>query len=155
MNKVLSDLKMLRQLQSVILGYLILLGVMMFVTWVIPDKHVMLNIFTPIFYAGFIVLPFALVVLIFSLQVFKSVALQDPSLKAKVRLAGWSSIIVAAYILMSFTFYGAVSSWAFLINHDLEVAFQSSPQIMGLLLLATHVYVAWFAQKKLKASNAA
>jgi hypothetical protein len=75
----------------------------------------------------------------------------EQELKSKARLAGWSSLVAGAYILLSFGVYSSVSELASTVDHNLVVAFQSSPVFMGLSLLAIHVYVARSSLALLKA----
>ena len=152
LKKVLEDLKTLRTLQNIICGYLAILGLLMLLTWVSPVKEFIGGLTLIVFWAMFLAIPFALFVMIYSLQVLKAMVVVEPRLKNKARLAGWSSLVAGIYILGSFIFYGQISLWTFLISHDLEVAFQSSPVIMGLLLLATHVHVARSSLARLKAA---
>jgi hypothetical protein len=60
-------------------------------------------------------------------------------------------VIGGAYILTSYLFYSQVSEWAFIVGRNsLVVAFQSSPVISGLLLLAIHVFIVRRANALLK-----
>lgn len=151
MKKVLEDLKTLSTLQNIILGYLILLGGVLLLAWIVPFKEAMFGVIMPIYFGLFLVIPFALFAMIFSLRVFKAMVFVEQELKSKASLAGWSSLVAGAYILLSFSVYSSVSELASTVDHNLVVVFQSSPVFMGLALLAIHVYVARSSLARLKA----
>ena len=152
MKIVVKKLKRVRQLQNVVLAYLALLVVVMFVTWALPDKQLMLKIFIPIFFGMAVVIPFALGVMVFSIRVFHSMAKIDPTLETRVKFAGWLSVFTGIYFFSYVIFLEPIGLWAFTQSHDLVVAFQSSPVVVGLILLATHVFVARASYSKLNSS---
>lgn len=153
MNKLLKSLKTLIWLQNVILAYLVLLFGTMVITALVPDKSAILGIMLPLFYAMVIFAPFAIATLAYSIRVFTLLARTSPTSVRKVKFASWFSVVAGLYILGSFLFHSQISLWAGQISHDLVVAAESSRVILGLGLLATHVYVARSAYREARFSQ--
>jgi hypothetical protein len=156
-DKLIGQLERIWFLQRIILGYLALLFAVMIITWVSPSKEEMSQILLPLFhgilltlfYGILLVIPFALVVMVMTLQTLNSMARFDAILKPRANIAGWLSVFMGAYILGSFVFADSINAWAMSQSHDLVVAAQSSPVVMGLILLGTHVYVVKSSQSHL------
>ena len=103
----------------------------------------------------FLVIPFALFVMFYSLHVFQSSAKLDHSLKVQATIAGLLACLTGLYILIYFVYREPLNQWAFLKGHEFVVALQSSPVIMGLILLATHVFIARSFFNQIKIRNGA
>lgn len=139
MEKLLRNLNVLVKLQNVILGYLAILVIGMLVLWISPDKKIIMDIYTPVFFSMFLFIPFALFLLVFALLNFSRLSKTGLGLNRKLVFASWASVFVGVYTLGYFAFRNPIDTWAFLISHELEMAFQAAPVFFGLILLGIHV----------------
>jgi hypothetical protein len=145
-GKIKKELKSLRtvvRLQNAILIYIALFVSVAVSSWFAPLASAGTSFVVVIFFYGLILaIPYALSVMFYSLHVFQRSAKHDHSLKVQASIAGLLACLTGIYILIFFIYQEPLNQWAFLKGHEFVVALQSSPVILGLILLATHVFIA-------------
>ena len=155
MEKIEASLGMAQKLQRIILWYLSVLALTFLLTWILPDKGLMLQISVPIFWVFLLVLPFAIFTLIFTSGVFVRMAQVNPNLKSLAQVASVVTLISVAYLLIYLVWGSQILEIARQSDHNLVMILDFSPVGVGLLLLATHVLVVRSASAKLKFSATA
>lgn len=142
----MKSLKTLIRLQNVILAYVALYALFAVITRFVPisgpTSPILLPIFLILIYSLLAMIPLALVVLALAIKIFAQLAKTSSVVAKKAKFASWFSVFAGLYILGYFAFYAQLSLWATQISHELVVAAQSSAPVVGLALLASHVYTA-------------
>lgn len=155
MQKLAQKINRAILLQNIVLVLVAVLVTAVAVIYITPDKNAVSWMLMPYLYFLVFAVPFALVVMIYTILIFTSVAKSMPALKNKLAIASWASLFVGIWTLGYFAFAAEIHMWAFSISHDLVVAIQSSPVVLGFVLLALHTYVARVALKQISAATIA
>jgi hypothetical protein len=154
MEKLALKIRRVLLWQNMVLALVGFVAVAMAFVFFTRDKSTVTWLFMPYVYLVEFATPFGLFVMIYTISVFASISKAVPMLKVQIAIASWASVFVGVWTLSSFAFASEIHLWAFSISHDLVIAIQSSPVVLGLALLALHVYVARIARKKINAENA-
>ena len=155
MDKLQSDLGLAKKFQRYILWYLAVLAFTFLLTWILPDKGLMLQVSQVVFWVFLVVLPFAIFTLIFSSGVFVRMAKASPDLKPLSQLASFVTLVAVAYLLIYLVWGSQFLEFARQTDHNLVMILDFSPVGVGLILLATHVFVVRSASAKLKLAASA
>lgn len=158
MNKsiasVLEQLSLIKRLQWVPLGYLALLVFLSLLSWVPPFLALMVAVLLPVYMLVFVVVLFSLGLFIFTSVVLAKVSKLEPSLARVLNRVQVVGFVVGSYLLSYFFIWGETAQdWARTQEHYLVVALDSSPVVLGLLLLAAHLYVVRKVIAKLKGAS--
>jgi hypothetical protein len=135
MEKLHKNLTWALRLQSFILGYFVMFLIFAVYSWFFPLSNSTVPLLWIFVFSLFLMIPFALFVLAFSLKVFRNLAKADPTQSRKVQFASWFSLFTGIVVL---AYYGMAvhrSQW------DSPVLEILSPVILGLALLASHIHL--------------
>ena len=155
MDKLQTDLGLAKKFQRYILRYLAVLALTFLLTWILPDKGLMLQVSQVVFWVFLVVLPFAIFTLFFSSGVFVRMAKASPDLKPLSQLASVVTVIAVAYLLIYLVWGSQFLEFARQTNHNLVMILDFSPVGVGQILLATHVFAVRSASAKLKLAASA
>lgn len=150
MEKITADLCLVKKLQAVIIGYLVVFLVLALCSRITPIDNLTIPIVVVFFWAGLAVLGLAIFTLIFTSSTFVRMAKADSSLQKMAQIASVVTLVAGAYILIYLVWGSKFTEHARQTDHNLVIIAEFSPVAVGLILLATHVVVVRFSLVQLK-----
>ena len=152
MEKIIADLVRARRLQSVILWYLAIYVLLALIGRLVPFDNRTVLIVAFVWWAGLAVFALAIFTHIFSSGAFVRMGKEHSSLQNLARVANVITLAAGGYFLIHLVWGSRITELARQTDNNLGVIAEFSSVAVGLILLATHVFVVRFSLAKLKSN---